>query len=268
MGALDEEGSNAPLLTSYCPHTHTLSHPTIGADGSGDGSGNGDGIDWAASRSNMMKDFNAKQIAELTMLFTAYAEAKAKLVACRSALELVEYDCDERQDDLRERLASMGPSWIRAAALAFRSQIENISLTRRTPADKVMVFRLRDMAHMRSITIARFWLAGTSCTEKMEAMSIFVFAMLDHVLRRELDGEVIAILRMFVADKENCNKFEWGGNGGLHASSTQHAARSTQHAARSTQHTAHSTQHAARSTQHAARSTQHAARSTHINIYT
>ena len=39
-------------------------------------------------------------------------------------------------------------------------------------------------------------------------------AMLEHVLRRDLDGELIPRHIVFVADKENCNKFLWGGNGG------------------------------------------------------
>ena len=77
-----------------------------------------------------------------------------------------------------------------------------------------MLFRARDMLHERSITIARFWLSGASCTDKMEVMANFVHAMLEHVLRRDLDGELIPRHIVFVADKENCNKFLWGGNGG------------------------------------------------------
>ena len=174
----------------------------------------GGGVDWAAATSDLVKDFNAKQIAELTALFAAASEAEAKLSRCKRALEIVEFDADETPEDLRDRLAAFGPLWLRNAALALRPEVEAISLARRTPADKVMVFRARDLAHVRSVTVARFWLAGTSCTEKMEAMSNFVHSQLSAVLLRMLDGEIAPKHVMFVADKENCNKFLWGGNGG------------------------------------------------------
>eukprot|EP00966_Prymnesium_polylepis_P324639 7380662-Prymnesium_polylepis.1 len=48
----------------------------------------------------------------------------------------------------------------------------------------------------------------------MEAMSNFVHSQLSGILSRMLDGEIVPKHVMFVADKENCNKFLWGGNGG------------------------------------------------------
>ena len=166
------------------------------------------------SPEEMTRSFNAKQIAELTALQSEHASAAAKLARCRRALEHADFDASESRPDIIDRLATLGPVWMATIALALKPEVEDISLSLRMPADKVMVFRARDMLHIRSVTIARFWLSGASCTDKMEAMASFVHGRLHRELKLALEGEVVPRHIAFVADKENCNKFLWGGNGG------------------------------------------------------
>ena len=194
-----------------------------GEGGGGEGGANG-GVkegangaevpDMMVSPEEMTRRFNAKQIAELTALQSEHAAAAAKLGRCRRALQHADFDASETKSDMIDRLAALGPVWMATVALALSPEVEDISLSLRMPADKVMVFRARDMLHIRSVTIARFWLSGASCTEKMEAMAAFVHGRLHRELKLALEGEVLPRHVAFVADKENCNKFLWGGNGG------------------------------------------------------
>ena len=184
-----------------------------GGDGDG-GDGDGDGEESERSTTgtawaDVLESFNAKQIAELNQLIAAHGEAAARLTRCRAVVEQSGYSAGEPREALQARLAELDTPTQRQLAISLKQEIEDVISAKRTAADHVIIFRAQDMLHMRPITIARFWIAGTCAGEKMDDMIAFVRRQLLETLRAELGDKLTPRVELLVADKEKCNHGLW-----------------------------------------------------------
>ena len=58
-------------------------------------------------------------------------------------------------------------------------------------ADKLILWRARDLLHSRSITIGRFWYKGQLTSLKIDAMRRLLLPRLDAALRLHLSGRAV-----------------------------------------------------------------------------
>ena len=161
-----------------------------------------DDADW----SERVAAFNAKQIAELGQLQAVVGEATARLKRCQALLERISHRPDEPHDALVARLGSLPRAKQRTLALGLQQEVEDISYARRVPANKLILWRARDLLHNRSVTIARFWFKGSLTAQKIDAMRRYIIPRMERELSLQLSGVLIPRLLFLVADKEACNE--------------------------------------------------------------
>lgn len=161
-----------------------------------------DDADWG----ERMAAFNAKQIAELGQLQANVGEATARLKRLHAVLERVAYQPDEAHTALVSRIERLPAKEQRALALALQQEVEDISYAQRVPADKLILWRARDLLHNRSITIARYWFKGSLTAQKIDAVRNHIVPRLEAALQLQLSGVLIPRLLFLVADKESCNE--------------------------------------------------------------
>ena len=150
--------------------------------------------------------YNAKQVAELGQLQAALGTAVARQKRCQALLEQVGFQPEETDEALAKRLEQLPPMRRRNLALALQQEIEDLCRSKRVAADKLIVWRARDLLHMRSVTVARFWFKGSLTALKIDAMRRFVLPRLESCLRLHLCGVLVPRLLFLVADKEACNE--------------------------------------------------------------
>ena len=179
-----------------------------GGGGAGGGGGGGAGADIPddADWGTRVAAFNAKQIAELGQLQAALGEAIARQSRCRALLQRHAPSSDETHAARAARLAKLPPTELRALALGLQAEIEDVCTAKRVPADKLIVWRARDLLHNRSITVARFWYKGQLTASKIDAMRRFLLPRLEASMRLQLAGRAVPRLLFLVADKESCNE--------------------------------------------------------------
>ena len=176
-----------------------------GGDEAGGGEGDGDvpdDADWGGR----VAAFNAKQVAELGQLQAAVGEAIARQSRCRALLEGYAPSSGETHAARAARLAKLPVKELRALALSLQAEIEDICATKRVAADKLILWRARDLLHNRSVTIARFWYKGQLTAVKIDAMRRHLLPRLEASLRLQLAGRAVPRLLFLVADKESCNE--------------------------------------------------------------
>lgn len=150
--------------------------------------------------------YNAKQVAELGQLQAAAGTAEAKRQRCQALLDRLAFRPDEPLEELAARLGKLPCEQWQALALELQQEVEEYAMTKRVEATKLIVWRARDLLHMRSVTVARWWFHGSLTSKKIDAMRNYLLPRLQAALRVTLCGKVVPRLLFLVADKEACNE--------------------------------------------------------------